>query len=100
MPNLIEILLTNTPIYDFYNFTAPTKQGYREVSKTKTTNTLSRNAFFYAVREIVSKLNGEDYEKFVKNPLYIFEYVLTEVPNVGFNINDLSKNIIASFATE
>ena len=95
MPNVVELLLTNTTIRDFYRF-----DGTDKGMISSGTQTLTRNAFFYAVRHTVEKMNKEEYQKFVENPLYIFDYVLSKNKLNEYQINDLSSNILASFATK
>lgn len=95
MPNVVELLLSNTTIRDFYRF-----DGTDKGTISSGTQTLTRNAFFYAVRHTVEKMNKEEYQKFVENPLYIFDYVLSKNKLNEYQINDLSSNILASFATK
>jgi hypothetical protein len=97
MPNIVELLLSTTPIYDFYSFDGNPNSFDNALSSENTKITLNRNAFFYAVRTIVENMSDEDYEKYVQNPLYIFDYVLEHKGFEGYKIHGLAENIIASF---
>jgi hypothetical protein len=96
MPNIVELLLSSTDIYDFYNFSLTKNPG----DIIKGNQKLNRNVFFYAVRHVVSTMPQKDFVEFVKNPLYIFDYVLSSNRDnlTGFKIDGLAENVIASFA--